>query len=378
MCRSGRMRGIRSMPVADAGRSAHIVWILTALLSVAGLCPCAAAIADDSTAVILLYHHIDTTTPRSTSITPASFEAQLDYLEREGYSVLPLAEIVRALRAGERLPPRTVALTFDDGYSSVYGEALPRLERRDWPFTVFVATDYIDDGYAGFMTWAELRDLEGRGGTVANHSTSHAHLIRRQANEREADWRARVGADIEAAQARLDAELDHPLRMFAYPYGEFDSALETIVAELGLVAFGQQSGPVGTSSGMQQLARFPMATGYDSLESFAEKLRTLPLPVTVLAPASRVLGARSAAPTLEVRLSEGGYRRDALRCYVAGQDPARLDWQDDVVRIRAQRPLGPGRSKYNCTAPSATTSGVYYWYSHLWIQPRDDGSWYPD
>lgn len=366
------------MPVADTGRPTHTVPILTTVLAVAGICLSAIAMAADGAAVVLLYHHVDDATPPSTSITPRNFDAQLDYLEREGYSVLPLAEIVRALQQGELLPSRSVALTFDDGYRSVYSEALPRLERRGWPFTVFVATDYIDDGYAGFMTWGELRDLETRGGTVANHSTSHAHLIRRTASEAEADWRTRVRADIEAAQARLDAELDHPLQMLAYPYGEFDTALEALVGDLGFVAFGQQSGPVHAPLGMQQLARFPMAAGFDSIESLGEKLRTLPLPVTVLAPASRVLDARSAAPTLEVRLPQGPYRRDALRCYVADQDPARLDWQGDVATIRAQRPLGPGRSKYNCTAPSAAESGVYYWYSHLWIQPRDDGSWYPD
>ncbi len=365
------------MPVADATRPTYIVWILTALLSVAGICASSPATAVDASAVVLLYHHVDDSTPPSSSITPANFDAHLDYLEREGYSVLPLADIVQALRDGDELPARAVALTFDDGYDSVYSAALPRLERRGWPFTVFVATDYIDDGYTGFMSWAELRDLEARGGTVANHTTSHAHLIRREASEDETAWRTRVGADIEAAQVRLEAELDHPLRMLAYPYGEFDTSLETLVADLGFIAFGQQSGPAYAPLGLQQLARFPMATGFDSIESFAEKLRTLPLPVKVLAPESRVLGAGAAAPTLEIQLPEGAYRRDALRCYVAGQDPAQIDWQEDVATIRAQRPLGPGRGKFNCTAPSASP-GVYHWYSHLWIQPRDDGSWYPD
>lgn len=366
------------MPVAETFRPTLTVWILTALLSAAAVCLASAARAEDPTAAVLLYHHVDDATPPSTSITPANFDAHLDYLEREGYSVVPLAQVVRALRERESLPPRAVALTFDDGYESVYSAALPRLERRGWPFTVFVATDYIDDSYNGFMGWAELRDLEARGGTVANHSTSHAHLIRREAGESEAQWRTRVRADIEAAQARLDAELDHPLRMLAYPYGEFDARLEALVADLGFIAFGQQSGPVYAPLGLQQLARFPMVTGFDSVESFAEKLRTLPLPVTVLAPTSRVLEARSAAPALEIRLPEGAYRRDALRCYVAGQDPAQIDWHGDVAQIRAQRPLGPGRSKFNCTAPSVAGAGVYYWYSHLWIQPRDDGSWYPD
>jgi len=67
-----------------------------------------------------------------------------------------------------------------------------------------------------------------------------------------------------------------------------------------------------------------------------------------------------------------------MRCYVAGQEPALVSWSGNIVTIRARAPLGAGRSKYNCTAPSATENGVFYWYSHLWIQPNDDGSWYPD
>lgn len=34
-------------------------------------------------AVVLLYHHVSTSTPKSTSISPADFEAQMDYLEKK-------------------------------------------------------------------------------------------------------------------------------------------------------------------------------------------------------------------------------------------------------------------------------------------------------
>lgn len=338
----------------------------------------AAAADDTASAVVLLYHHVGDRTPPSTSISPRNFDLHLDYLAREGYTVLPLADLVRAMANGEALPARAVALTFDDAYSSVYSEALPRLERRGWPFTLFVATDPVDGGYPGFMSWDELRDLQTRGGTVANHGRSHAHLIRREPDESAAGWRARVSGDIVGAQARLDAELARTPRYFAYPYGEFDVPLETLVAELDFIAFGQQSGPIGPGSDPRYLPRFPMATGFDSVESLAEKLRTRPLPVTVLKPSSRLLPPASDAPALQLRFADGQYRREGLRCYVAGQDPAIVDWDGDVATIRARERLGAGRSKYNCTAPSTDESGVFYWYSYLWIQPRDDGSWYPD
>jgi hypothetical protein len=64
-----------------------------------------------------------------------------------------------------------------------------------------------------------------------------------------------------------------------------------------------------------------------------------------------------------------------MRCYVAGQEPAQIEWQDDVAAIRALEPLRPGRTKYNCTAPSNSESDVFFWYSHLWIKQTDDGGW---
>jgi peptidoglycan/xylan/chitin deacetylase (PgdA/CDA1 family) len=366
------------MPAADR-RAVKGREIAAALLTVA--CAQAGAVASataEDHAVVLIYHHVSDRTPASTSVTPEVFERHLAYLDENDFTVVALSELVQSLAEGRALPPRSVALTFDDGYASVYREALPRLERRGWPFAVFVATEAIDRGSRLYMSWDQLRDLERRGGSVGNHSTAHEHLIRREANESESAWRRRVRDDIAGAQARLEDALEHPLEMLAYPYGEFDEPLEGIVKELGLVGLGQQSGPVGPGSDWQCVPRFPVATGFDDLDSLAEKLRSRPLPVTVLAPASRILEAGAGAPELRLRVPEGPYRRADLRCYVAGQRPARIEWDGDVAVIQARGPLGPGRSKYNCTAPSTRASGVFYWYSHLWIQPNDDGTWYSE
>jgi peptidoglycan/xylan/chitin deacetylase (PgdA/CDA1 family) len=334
--------------------------------------------ADESSAVILLYHHVSEDTPSSTSVSPALFEAHLDYLAEHNYEVLPLTKITSALQNQRPLPERSVAITFDDGYKSILTEALPRLSERGWPFTVFVSTDAIDQGFGNFLSWDELRRLESAGATIANHTASHDHLVRRFANESEHEWQQRIVADIQAGAKRLSEELKHPAQLFAWPYGEFDSALERLADGLGYVAFGQQSGPLGPSSSLQSLPRFPMAAAFASLDTLPEKLRSRPLPVTVLAPKSRLLGASAPSPTLTIRIADGPYQLDALRCYVAGQEPAAIERDGDELMVTAQQALGPGRSKYNCTAPSASESGVYYWYSYLWLQPKSDGSWYEE
>ena len=44
-------------------------------------------------AVILLYHHVSSTTPASTSVTPAVFEQHLQHLA-DGYNVISLEQAV--------------------------------------------------------------------------------------------------------------------------------------------------------------------------------------------------------------------------------------------------------------------------------------------
>jgi peptidoglycan/xylan/chitin deacetylase (PgdA/CDA1 family) len=363
--------------------------LTAALLTLAAACDTGeaapAGTADGTTghAVVLLYHHVAADTPPSTSVTPDTFERHLDYLADNGYRVLPLSRIVEALADpdAEPLPPRAVAITFDDAYESVYTEAAPRLDRHDMPYAVFVSTDYIDQGYGNYMSWDQLRELEQGGGEMANHSRDHGHYVHRRPGEREAEWRKRIARDIESAQERLTDELTAPLEVLAYPYGEFDPALTELARQLGFVAFGQQSGPVGPGSDLQALPRFPMASGYADVDALAEKLRTRPFRVEVRSDVGPVLAPDAGAPTLRLRLAAGDARLDALSCFVTGQDRPTLRWVDregGVVEITASRALPVGRSKYTCTAPSTAGGGVFFWYSHLWMKPPAAGEWYPD
>ena len=91
-------------------------------------------------AVVLQYHHISTETPASTSTSPEWFARHLNYLDEAGFDVVPLTELVEALRAGEPLPDKTAAITFDDGYLNNIERALPILEERGLPATVFMGT----------------------------------------------------------------------------------------------------------------------------------------------------------------------------------------------------------------------------------------------
>lgn len=334
-------------------------------------------------AVVFMYHHVDESTPPSTSVTPQRFAAHLNYLQHEGFHVLALMDVLDALRDGRELPERSVSITFDDGYVSVLTAALPELERRGWPFTVFVSTDPVDEGFGGFLSWEDLRSLARAGATIGNHTSTHAHLVRREPGESESAWRKRVEDDIGAAAARLTAEVGAAaIPVLAYPYGEYDGALQSIAAKMGFVALGQHSGSIGPMSDFLALPRFPLATGYDELDELALRARTRPLPARIVGTERHVVGDAEERPVLRVSLpEEGEFRRAELACYATGQGRMTLRWLDaEHTQFEAvpERPLAAGRTKYNCTAPAVSEPGVYYWFSHLWMKKNDDGSWYDE
>src|SRR5690606_13471625 len=104
-------------------RFAPFLALLLALA--AGLSPGPAAAADS--AVVLMYHRFGEDAFPATNIRLAQFEAHLEELKRGDYTVLPVPEIVAAIRSGRDLPERTIGITIDDGYRSIYTQAWPRL-----------------------------------------------------------------------------------------------------------------------------------------------------------------------------------------------------------------------------------------------------------
>jgi biofilm PGA synthesis lipoprotein PgaB len=324
-------------------------------------------------AVVLIYHHVDIGTPASTSLSPELFGEHLDYLADNGYGALPLAALVDSLQSAGTIPDRTVAFTFDDGYSSVYSEAFPRLRARDWPFTVFICPDAVDQQRGPVLTWDQLREMAEAGATIANHGLYHRHHQRRDDGESDEVWERRIRKELQDAQQRIIEEIGSAPDLFAYPYGEFDGDLRRIIRDLGWAAFGQQSGPMGEMSDFTRLPRFPMAGPFAAMKNFGEKVASLPLPVTDVQPDNPQLpignGTDGAGPLLRVTLGSGEFRAGQLAAFASGQGAADLNWDEKkagVLEVRARSALGPGRSRYNITAP-AKDGGRYYWYSHTWI-----------
>lgn len=328
--------------------------------------------------VVLQYHHVSEETPGITSVTPERFQQHLDYLFENKHVVMPLGEVVAALKLGTALPDKCVALTIDDAYVSAFREAYPRVIRHAYPLTVFVSTEAIDGGHPGYLSWDQMRDMQAHGISFQNHSHSHAHLIRRLENETEHDWEQRVATDIQTAQDRIQAELGVAPTLFAYPYGEYDRPLKRIVGAMGLVGFGQQSGPMWRQADFTALPRFPMASIYASMRTFPSKVESLPLPIIGALPEEPMLALDEWQPALTLIFNADAANARQLTCFVNGSPEVEYQWLDDpagAVKISPRGRLNAGRNRTNCTLP-VPGSGRFGWYSHNWIRRHADGGWY--
>ncbi len=333
-------------------------------------------------AVVLQYHHVSDRTPASTSTSIARFERHLQLIEEQGFEVVSLPDLLSNFKAADKNQAareqfeqkKQVAITFDDGYESVYRNAYPRLKSRNWPFTIFVNTDPLDERWAGFFRWSELREMVANGVTVGNHSSSHNHLLQRLEGEGSQAWYERIVADITLAQKRIEAETHQSQRLLAYPFGEFDRPLRELVATLDFVAFGQHSGALTDIHSWQALPRFPFGGHYGDDADFLIKLnaRAMPLAqVNLFDQKGRAIDSvvsQQKLPILELIPSD---QVASVQCF--GPSEVRMTHTQEGIQVSLMVPVPEGRSRINCTARHF--SGDFMWFSQPFFRLPEEGRW---
>lgn len=342
--------------------------ILAFALSFAAAAPpaCAQSRAEESRshAALFIYHRFGEANAPSTSIRLDQFDGHLQELRDGGYNVLPLADIVKALQAGETLADKTVGISIDDAYASLYAHAWPRLRAANFPFTIFVATDTIDRKAPGFMSWDQLRELVGSGLVdIGSQTASHPHMPLEGA--------ARNADELERSAARIRAETGKTPALFAYPYGEMSLAVKEQVRRAGYVAaFGQHSGVAHAGADAFYLPRFSMNERFGDMIRFRMAARALPLAVEDVTPADPFIAGEN-PPAFGFTLADDLRNVERLGCYYADQmlKIERLDARR--IEVRIPRAFPPGRARLNCTLPAE--GGRWRWHGTQFLVPYPPG-----
>lgn len=206
---------------------------------------------------ILAYHSIDHL-GLDTSITPETFAAQMAYLARHRFRILPLDQVVELIGSQQPILPRCAAITFDDGYRSVYSIALPHLRRYSFPATVFMISGYcgglsnwpshaLKNSTREMLSTAELRELAASNVTIGAHTVNHPHLFDIPLTE--------ARREIADSRVALEQIVGAPVRHFAYPYGEHNRGLRALVAEHFASACVTQMRAAGPGDDLYRLPR---------------------------------------------------------------------------------------------------------------------------
>jgi len=191
-------------------------------------------VADD--ALRILFYHRVSDEADELAVKKSRFSRQMELLASEGFRVVDVPEAVRLLGSDEP-PSRTVALSFDDGFSDVAENALPVLARHGFHATVFVATAVVD-GRSSFswykrqppvLDWNAITALD-RDGTLnfEAHSLTHPNLLRLDENA--------ARKEIAESRAELQAQLGRAVTVFCYPAGVFSERERRLVKEAGFTA----------------------------------------------------------------------------------------------------------------------------------------------
>lgn len=182
--------------------------------------------------LVLAYHSVDDT-DWFYGVSPRAFRRQMEYVKRHLRPVT-FREVVDHIQGKIKLPNRSVAVTFDDGYASVAKEAFPILRDCGIPMTLFLTTS----PEAGrqelanslpMASWDQIREMERSGlVTVGAHGATHVRLdkISPQLLERE----------IYESKRTIEKELGNSPGFFAYPKGLFSKEVIEAVKRHGFEA----------------------------------------------------------------------------------------------------------------------------------------------
>ena len=207
-----------------------------------------------------LARHYD---PDPYAVTAEHLAGHFRWLAEQGYTVISMDDVLAA-RAGTRpLPDRSVLLTFDDGFRSVYSHVFPLLKAFGYPAVVSLVTGWIEAEqpvpYNGerlsaeaFLDWPQIREMVDSG---LVEIASHSHDMHRgitgnpQGNEQPAattfawtgdryenitEYEARVRADLERSTGLIESKTGFRPRVITWPYGAWNESTRQTAAQLGM------------------------------------------------------------------------------------------------------------------------------------------------
>lgn len=179
---------------------------------------------------VLMYHSVS---PKSDKImyrlivSPEMFAKQMQFLKTHRYNIVDLETLGRLIRNKERIPFRTVAVTFDDGFADNYAYAYPVLKKLGIPATIFIIYDEVGRAQNDRLNWEQIKEMQDSGLVVfGSHTLGPAPLV---SISDEAELRRQIIGSKKMFEEKLKSSVD----TFCYVGGMFNAHIKDLVKEAG-------------------------------------------------------------------------------------------------------------------------------------------------
>jgi len=199
---------------------------------------------------ILCYHKFGPRRHSPLTMPPDVFNKQMKYLKDNGYRVINPAQLLCFLKYRCEIPKKSVMITIDDGYKSVYDIAWPILKKYNFTATLFVYINYIGISKKA-LSWDNLRVLKAHGFTIGSHTVSHADLTHKEQGEKTDAFYLRIKRELLLSKQIIDKKLGQNTIVLAFPYGRSNQTVLKTAKSVGYkiaVTVDRGSNPFFTNS----------------------------------------------------------------------------------------------------------------------------------
>jgi peptidoglycan/xylan/chitin deacetylase (PgdA/CDA1 family) len=184
------------------------------------------------TVSVLSYHKFSKDKGDLTTVTERAFDDQMRFLKENGYRVITMDEFFDFLDFKKQIPKKSVLITIDDGWRSVYEIAFPILKKYRYPATFFIYTDFIIQS-SKTLDWDRLKEMAKSGISVQCHTRTHRYLDRRIGRETFKEYFETIQKDLTESARIIKQRVNPDVKYLAYPYGETNHLVIALLTKLG-------------------------------------------------------------------------------------------------------------------------------------------------
>jgi peptidoglycan/xylan/chitin deacetylase (PgdA/CDA1 family) len=180
-------------------------------------------------------------TYKELSIDDKFLEEQIKYLLKSNYKFLNFRMVDELLGRGEKIPPKSVIMYFDDGFNDIYLNAYPIFKGYNLPFVIFVTTDLVDQkelpttvkGKLGelsrtknkiFLDWNEIRSMLDLA-EIGSHGKTHRDFV--DLNNEE------LKEEIIYSTNRIEEGAGKGPISLSFPHGKYNSKVQELIKQIG-------------------------------------------------------------------------------------------------------------------------------------------------